>query len=428
MSEAAALAPTAATPPRIHPAKAIFLASIGNALEWFDLIVFGFLSVTISSQFFPPGDATAALLLTFVTFGLSFVVRPLGAMVLGAYADRAGRMKAMVLTVGLMMLGTGIIAFIPNYAHIGVAATAGLVLARLIQGFSAGGEFGSATVFLAEQSPDRRGFFASWQVSSQGLTTLLASGFGAALSTLLTPDQLQGWGWRVPFMFGLIIGPVALYMRRAVPETAEFEAIEPSRTPMLDVLRTQRAALLGAIGVTVLANVATYIVLLMPTYAVRELGLPVGGAFTATLLTGAVQMVFAPIAGQLSDRIGRIPLMAGAATGMLVLIGPLFAWLIAAPTVATMVAVQLIYGVLLAGYFATVPALLCDLFPTRTRTSGLSLGYNIAVTLFGGFAPALVSWLIVATGSKLAPSYYVMFAAAISLSALVFVRRRFGIR
>ncbi len=265
-------------------------------------------------------------------------------------------------------------------------------------------------------------------MASQGLTTLLASGFGAVLSTVLAPDQLQGWGWRIPFMFGLIIGPVALYMRRAVPETAEFEAIEPSRTPMLDVLRTQRPALLAAIGVTVLANVATYIVLLMPTYAVRELGLPVGGAFMATLLTGAVQLVLSPIAGRLSDSIGRIPLMAAAATGMLVLILPLFAWLIAVPTVATMVAVQLIYGTLLACYFATVPALLCDLFPTRNRTSGLSLGYNIAVTLFGGFAPALVSWLIVATGSKLAPGYYVMFAAAISLSALVFVRRRFGIR
>jgi MHS family proline/betaine transporter-like MFS transporter len=427
---AAAAAPHAPahSPPQPSPAKAIFLASIGNALEWFDLIVFGFLSVVISHQFFPPGNETAALLLTFVTFGLAFIIRPVGAVVLGAYADTAGRMKAMVLTIGIMMLGTAIIAFIPTYAQIGLFATVGLVVARLLQGFSAGGEFGSATAFLAEQNPARRGFFASWQVASQGLTTLLASGFGAVLAAQLTPEQLSGWGWRIPFIFGLIIGPVALYIRRAVPETEEFKAIEPTKTPIRDVFASQKAQLVTAIGVTVLGNVATYLVLFMPTFAVRELGLPAAGAFTATLLTGTVQLVLAPVAGWVSDRIGRVPVMACSAVGMLVLIWPLFAWLTSSPTVPTMLAVQVIFGVLLTGYFATVPALLCDLFPTRTRTTGLSLGYNIAATLFGGFAPALISWLILATGSKLAPSYYVMFGATLSLCALIAVRKKFGIR
>jgi len=434
MTETAAEAPPAATPPAKrsrpaqHPAKAIIVASIGNALEWFDLIVFGFLSVVISTQFFPPGNPTAALLQTLVAFGLAFLMRPLGAIFLGRYADRHGRMKAMVMSAGLMMLGTGIIAFIPTYAQIGVFATVGLVIARLIQGFSAGGEFGSATAFLAEQSPDKRGFFASWQVASQGFTTLLASAFGVGLANWLTPEQLHAWGWRIPFMFGLIIGPVALYMRRNVPETEEFEAIEPSKTPLMDVMRAHKAPLLAAIGVTVLANVATYVVLFMPSFAQRELGLPASGAFAATLVTGVVQLVLAPFAGALSDRIGRVPVMAGAGAGMLLLIWPLFAWLVASPTVATMIAVQAIYGVLLSCYFGVVPSMLCELFPTRNRTTGLSLGYNIAATLFGGFSPALIVWLIATTGSKLAPSYYVMFAAALSLSALVFAHKRFGVR
>ena len=423
---------TAAAPGRAlkqpSPAKAIFLASIGNALEWFDLIVFGFLSVVISGQFFPPGDPTGQLLLTFVTFGLAFLMRPLGGFVLGAYADTAGRMKAMVLTISIMMVGTAIIAFIPTYDKIGIFATIGLVIARLLQGFSAGGEFGSATAFLAEQNPNRRGFFASWQVASQGLTTLLASAFGAGLAYYLTPDQISGWGWRIPFIFGLIIGPIALYIRRAVPETEEFASIEPTKTPIRDVLGSQKARLLVAIGVTVLGNVATYVIAFMPNYAVRELGLPAAGAFTATLVTGVVQLILSPFAGSLSDRIGRVPVMAVAGTAMLLLIWPLFAWLVAVPTVTTMLWVQAIYGVMLTGYFANVPALLCELFPTRTRTTGLSLSYNIAATVFGGFALALIQWLILVTGSKMAPSYYVIFAAVLSLTALTFARRRFGVR
>jgi len=213
-----------------------------------------------------------------------------------------------------------------------------------------------------------------------------------------------------------------------VPETEEFASIEPTKTPIRDVLGSQKARLLAAIGVTVLGNIATYVIAFMPNYAVRELRLPAEGAFTATLLTGVVQLILAPFAGMLSDRIGRVPVMAVAGTAMLLLIWPLFYWLVAVPTVTTMLFVQAIYGVMLTGYFANVPALLCELFPTKTRTTGLSLSYNIAATVFGGFALALIQWLILVTGSKLAPSYYVMFGAVLSLTALVFVRKKFGIR
>src|SRR5215475_12014058 len=192
---------------------AVIAASIGNALEWFDFVVYGFFALTISKLFFPAGDQTLSLLLTFGTFGVTFFMRPLGAIVLGSYADRHGRKATLVLTIGLMMLGTAVIAVMPTYQTIGVLAPLLIVIARMIQGFSAGGEFGSATAFLAEQDPKRRGFFASWQLASQGLTTVLATGFGVVLSGLLAPPQLESWGWRTPFIFGLLIGPVAYYIR-----------------------------------------------------------------------------------------------------------------------------------------------------------------------------------------------------------------------
>src|SRR3569833_1774608 len=188
--------------------RAVIAASIGNALEWFDLVVYGFFAVVIAKLFFPAGNDTVSLLLTLGTFGVSCFMRPLGAIVIGAYADRAGRMAVFSLSILLMMGGTLIIAILPTYRSIGIAAPVILVIARLMQGFSAGGEFGSATAFLAEHVPGRRGFFASWQVASQGLTTLLAAGFGVALTGNLTPDQMASWGWRVPFFFGLLIGPV----------------------------------------------------------------------------------------------------------------------------------------------------------------------------------------------------------------------------
>ncbi len=412
---------------RIHPARAIIVASIGNALEWFDLIIFGFLSVTISKLFFPSDNPTTAILLTFATFGISFLMRPLGGMFLGVYADRAGRMKALTVAATLMMIGTGMIAFMPTYESIGLLAPLGIVLARLIQGFSAGGEFASATAFLAEQSKEKRGFFASWQIASQGLTTLLASGCGVALSTYLTPEELEAWGWRLPFYFGMLIGPVALYIRLCVPETPEFQIAESTddttKTPLKETFTTQLSPLMRAIGITVLGTVSTYVILFIPTYAVRELDMLPAAAFTATLAVGVIQFSLSPAFGALGDRIGRTPIMLTAAVAMAVLVVPLYAWLVASPTAGTLLAVQIIFGVMLTAYFSSQPAFLSDLFPVRTRTTGMSMGYNIAVTLFGGFAPFIIASLIAMTGSKLAPALYVLFAALISAITLLKSRK-----
>jgi MFS transporter, MHS family, proline/betaine transporter len=402
--------------------RAVLATSIGNALEWFDLVVYGFFAVIIAKLFFPAGNDTVSLLLALGTFGVSFFMRPLGAIVIGGYADRAGRKAALTLSIALMMVGTAIIVVLPTYEQIGIAAPLILVLARLMQGFSAGGEFGSATAFLAEHAPHRRGFFASWQVASQGLTTVLAAVFGTVLTGGLSSDQLMAWGWRVPFIFGLLIGPIAYYIRSNVDETPEFLTAETTNSPLRDTFAGQKARLLIAIGIVVLGTVATYLVLFMPTYGVKQLGLPASVTFSAVVLTGVIQMIGAPLIGHLSDKIGRTGVMLTSATAMLVLGYPAFAWLVAQPSASTLFVVLVAMGVLVTSYFGALPGLLSEIFPVATRTTGMSLAYNIAVTVFGGFGPFIIAWLIRETGQKVAPSFYLMFAALLSLVALVAAR------
>ncbi|WP_322056368.1 MFS transporter [Paraburkholderia sp. J63] len=402
--------------------RVIVSASIGNALEWFDLVVYGFFALTISRVFFPAGSPTVSLLLTLGTFGVSFFMRPLGAVVLGVYADKAGRKAALTLSILLMMAGTLMIAVMPTYASIGLFAPLGIVLAKMIQGFSAGGEFGSATAFLAEYTPSRRGFFTSWQAASQGLTTLLAAGFGTVLNTALSDVQMQSWGWRIPFLFGLVIGPVAYYIRTHIDETPEFSSTVRDERPLASTLANQKRHLLLAMGAVVLGTVAPYLILFMPTYAVKQLGIPSSSAFSAIIVSGVVQMIGAPIAGHWSDRHGRTGIMLVAAVLFLVLAWPAFACLVASPTFGAMIGFQLFVGILTTAYFGALPALLSDLFPTQVRTTGMSIAYNMSVTVFGGFAPFIITGLMSASGSALAPGFYLMAAAVVSIIALLRVR------
>jgi MHS family proline/betaine transporter-like MFS transporter len=410
-----------------NPVRTIVAVSIGNALEWFDIVVYGFLAATIAKLFFPAGNDTVSLLLTFGTFGVSFLMRPLGSVVLGAYADRAGRKRALTLSIGLMTLGTFIIAVAPTYAAIGVAAPVILIIARLLQGFSAGGEFGSATAFLAEQNPARRGFYSSWQAASQGLTTLLASGFGVALSTLLDPAQLTSWGWRIPFVFGLLVGPVAVYIRSTLHEGDEYRATLPTASPLQTALAGQKLRMLIGAGLIVMVTVSAYTMLFMPTFAIRQLGIAPSAGFTATLIFGALQFILCPIFGQWSDRIGRLPIMTTAAALMLVLIVPLFVLLNAYPSLAVLCFMQAVMATLASAYFGASSAAMSELFPAGTRSTGLSISYSFGVAIFGGFAPFIVAWLIGATGSNPAPGFYVAFGAALSLLALAGARKA-GVR
>jgi MHS family proline/betaine transporter-like MFS transporter len=417
---AATLAPS---PVRSQRWRAVAAASIGNALEWFDFVVYGFFAGTMAKLFFPAESDTASLLWALATFGVTFFMRPFGAIILGSFADRYGRKAAFTLTIVIMMAGTAIIAFAPTFSSIGLLAPILIVVARMIQGFSAGGEFGSATAFLAEQNPQQRGFFASWQFASQGLTTILATAFGVTLASTLSAEQMESWGWRIPFVFGLLIGPVAYYIRRHVDETTEFQSTQVSEAPLREALADGKNRLLIALGTVVLCTVAMYTILFMPTYATRQLGLPASGAFLATLLTGAIQVVLIPVVGALSDRHGRLPITFASAAAILLTVYPMFVWLAATPTLSTLLMVQAILGVLMAGYMGGLPALMSELFPTRLRTTGLSISYSFGVAIFGGFAPFINAWLIEVTGSNLAPSFYLMLAAVISLVALIAVHR-----
>jgi MHS family proline/betaine transporter-like MFS transporter len=425
---------TVAAPAHPAPARSsaqswhlIAAASIGNALEWFDLLVYGYFAVIISQVFFPAENQLTSLLLTLGTFGASYLVRPLGAIVLGAYADRAGRKASLLASILLMMIGTLLMVVMPSYASIGVLAPIFVLFARLMQGFSVGGEFGSSTAFLVEHGPDRKGFFASWQWSGQGLAAVLASAFGVVLSATLSPEQLQSWGWRIPFVFGLLIGPIGFYIRRHVEETPEFLAAEPAGAPLREVLTRQWDRLLLAIGAVMVSTSSNYLILYMPTYAIKQLNLPAITGFIATLIGGIVLTLCAPVAGHWSDKVGRTGIMLATSALFLVTAYPAFAILAAHPSLAILVLVVGWLSLVKAAYSGVLPALMAELFPTRTRGTGMALSYNISVPLFGGFAPFIATSLIALTGDNLAPSFYLMATAIVSLVVLMIVHRRFEV-
>ncbi len=278
-------------------------------MEWFDFLLYGYFAVTIAKVFFPTGNETASLLLSLGTFSVSFLVRPIGAVVIGAYTDRKGRRAGLTLSILLMVVGTTMTALTPGYATIGLAAPILILLARLMQGFSVGGEFGSAVTFLAEQTASRKGFVASWQWASTGITNFLASGFGILLASFLSPAQLSDWGWRIPFLFGLLVGPAGLYIRRRLDETPEYVEIKPTRTPVRDMLSAHPLEALLAIGISAISNSSAYIILYIPTYAVKELHLPQRTGFIATLIGAVILGAASPLAGHLSDKYGRSGLL-----------------------------------------------------------------------------------------------------------------------
>jgi MHS family proline/betaine transporter-like MFS transporter len=407
--------------------KIIAAASIGNALEWYDILVYGYLAVTISHLFFPTVDQTLSLLLALGTFGVSYLVRPLGAIVLGAYADRAGRKASMLASIVLMTIGTGLMVVIPTYASIGILAPIAVLLARLFQGFAVAGEFGSATAFLVEQTTHRKGFFASFQWFGQGLAAVLASFFGVVLTSALTPDQLQSWGWRVPFLFGLLIAPIGLYIRRQLNESPEFLDTLPAKTPVSDLLISQWDRVLLAIGAVIISTSANYIVLYMPTYAVNQLHLPQVLGFIATLIGGLVLTFGAPVFGHLSDSIGRIRIMGAVCVLFAVSAYPAFVLLVGHASLTSIILIVCWLSLLKAAYSGILPAFMAELFPVQTRGTGIALSYNISVPIFGGFAPFIVTSLIAETGSNLAPSFYLIVTSLLSLAVLVIIHLRIKI-
>ncbi len=402
--------------------KLIVATSIGNALEWFDIAIYGYFAVYISKAFFPAGDATTSLLLTFGTFGLSFLIRPIGGIMLGAYADRYGRKASLLASIVMMTFGTLAVAVMPSFATIGVLAPLLVIIARLVQGFSAGGEFGSSTAFLVEHMPHRRGFVASWQFASQGLSGLLGAGFGALLTAVMTPADLQAWGWRLPFLFGVLIGPVGIYIRNNIEEPPAAQ-VATEGSPVGLVFAEQKLRVLLAIGALAVSTAVNYLIVFMPTYVVKTLNLPSSVGFMAALLGQGAVMLLSPFAGALSDRIGRTRHLIALGALLLVFIFPTFLLLTERPSPAVIIAGVLWLGILKGLYYGPLAALMSELFPSATRATGLGLSYNIGVTIFGGMGPAIMTWLgSFAAIGDLAPGYYLTVVAVLSLCALVTIR------
>lgn len=408
-------------PHTFAPSNATILAVVvGNALEWYEVVVYGYLAAVIAALYFPAHDAGTSLLLAFGSFGLTYLSRPLGAVVLGLYADRFGRKTALQLSIWVMVAASAAIAFVPTYESIGIAAPTIMVLSRLLQGFAVGGEFGSATAFLAEQDPARRGYFASWQFASQALTGLLAAGFAAALTMLLSADEISAWAWRLPFMFGLLLYPIGIYIRGNLTETPEFLAAQLKSGPLRLTVHWRAFAL--AIGLIVLGTVAVYTIIFLPTYAVRSLHLPAADGYITGVITAVLQLALIPMFGALSDRIGRTPAPIAAAVAMLLGAWPALAWLAGDPSFTKLVVLQMLLGVATAAYLGAMPALLAELFPVRARSTGLSISYAFGVAVFGGLAPLVHAWLIMWTGNPAAPAIYLAAAALVSLVALLVAR------
>lgn len=408
--------------------KAVFSALIGNTLEWFDLSVYAYFALTISKVFFPATDPAVSLFMAFATFGISFLIRPLGAAVLGSYADRHGRKKALTASIMLMVVGTAMIAIMPGYAAIGVIAPIGILLAKLLQGFSAGGEFGSSTAFMMEHAPQKtRNFVASLQFASQGFGVVIASLFGYFLTTNLNDQQMIDWGWRLPFFFGLVLGPVGLYLRNTVDESPDFKESEPGSKPLREVLLSQKTLLLVAMGVLIVSTASNFMIKYMPSYASTTLNIPQSSGFLATLTGGLILTLVTPVVGFITGYVSRIKIMLWASIVYILAIFPAFFWLNKVPSATSLLLVVSMMALIKAVYFAPLAALMADVFPIRTRVTGMSLSYNLAVTLFGGFAPVIATGLIALTGSQLAPSFYLIGAAALSIAALVVARRKLNL-
>ncbi|WP_432042335.1 glycine betaine/L-proline transporter ProP [Streptomyces cadmiisoli] len=415
--------------------RAVKAASLGNAMEWFDFGIYSYLAVTIGHVFFPSGNSTVQLLASFAAFAVSFLVRPLGGLVFGPMGDRIGRKKVLSLTMILMAVGTFAIGLIPSYAVIGFWAPVLLVLFRLVQGFSTGGEYGGASTFIAEYAPDRRrGFFGSFLELGTLAGYVGAAGLVTALTTVLGSDGMESWGWRVPFLVAGPIGVVGLYLRLRLDETPAFRRLEDdsahqapdavsavettAKGDIARIFRHHGPMLILCVGLVAAYNVTDYMLLsYMPTYLSDTMGYSETHGLLALIATMVALMLVITQVGRLSDRVGRKPLLMAGMLGFLFLSVPAFL-LVKQGSGIAVAAGMLILGLSLVCLLGTMSAVLPALFPTQVRYGALSIGYNVSTSLFGGTTPLVITWLISTTGSDLMPAYYAMGAALVGVIAV----------
>jgi MFS family permease len=403
----------AATAKRV-PTRVVVATVAGNALEFFDFITYAFFAVYIGQAFFPSADPFISLLASLGVFGVGFVFRPLGGIIIGAYADRAGRRPAMLLTIVLITIGTMGLALTPSYASIGIAAPIIVIVCRLVQGLALGGEVGPASVFLIEAAPaNKRGFYSSWQLASQGLAVLAAGLLGLVLSLVLDKAALASWGWRVPFVLCLLLIPVALYLRRTMPETLE-QGAKPKPARLRDHARLIVLAVLIVLGGTV----ATYVSNYMTTYAIATLHLPPSTALTATVVGGLALFAGALLGGWLADRYGRRGVMLWPRVLLTLTTWPLFLLLARDPSATTLYVATIVLTALTAISSAASLVVIPELLPRSIRVTGLSIAYAVGVSLFGGTTQFVVTWLLRVTEDPTSPAWYVTATSLITLVAM----------
>jgi MFS family permease len=413
--------------------RAVFASIIGNGFEWYDFLMYGFFARIISGVFFPDHNAFVSLMLTYASFAIGYIVRPFGGALLGAFADRAGRQRALSLLIVMMAIGTLVLGVTPSYASIGIAAPIIVIAGRVFQGLSVGGEFGSATAMLVEYAPPgKKMFYGSFQMCSQAVAVLVASLLGFLLTSLVPHAALEAWAWRLPFLAGALIGPIGFYIRRRVAESPEFTAIRQQRNgiehaPIRHVLSHYMAPLLCAIGFIAVGTANNYIFnTYLPVYVVRQLHLTMSTALLGASVGGLISVFLYPAIGWLADRIGPYRVFFTSVVTGAVLVYPLFVFVVGAPDPMRLFIAQIVMLIVHAFIIGPAPGLLAVLFPTSVRSTGMSLAYNIAVTLFGGFAPITVTWLIATTGSSLVPAFYLLGVAAFSLILVLAAKRPGG--
>jgi MHS family proline/betaine transporter-like MFS transporter len=413
--------------------KAVTGASIGNAVEWFDFAIYGFLATYIAANFFPSGDETAALLNTFAIFAAAFFMRPLGGFVFGPLGDRIGRQKVLALVILLMSAATLAIGLLPTYATIGVAAPLLLLLLRCLQGFSAGGEYGGGAVYLAEYAPDRhRGLTVTFIAWSGVLGFLLGSITVTALQALLPAAAMESYGWRIPFLIAAPLGLVGLYIRLRLDDTPEFTALSKTdrvaESPLREAITTSWRPILQVIGLFIVFNVGYYVVFtFLSTYFIKTLNFSKTASFLSITLASLVALILILPLAALSDRIGRRPMLIAGSVGFVVFAYPLFLMLNSGSLVAAIVA-HCLLAAIESVYVAVAVTAGVELFATRVRYSGFAVGYNIAVAGFGGTTPYVVTWLTGETGNSLAPAFYLIAAAVVSALTVLTLRETAGRR
>jgi MFS transporter, MHS family, citrate/tricarballylate:H+ symporter len=414
-----------ARPSKIGP---VIRVSAGNFLEMYDFMVFGYYAAAIGRAFFPTHNEYASLMLSLMTFGTGYLMRPLGAIVLGAYIDHHGRRKGLLLTLGLMAIGTLSIGCLPGYETIGLLAPLLVVAGRLVQGLSAGVEIGGVSVYLAEiATPGRKGFFVSWQSGSQQVAVIFASLLGLVLSSALPPEQMAGWGWRIPLLLGTMLIPFLLFLRRSLLETDEFLARKhhPNTGEIWrTVAANWRLVILGMMLATMTTVTFYLITAYMPTFGSSVMHLSNRDSMLVTLCVGISNFILLPTMGWLSDQWGRRPLLIGFTVAALATAYPALLWLDSAPSFARLLAVGLWFSLLFGGYNGSMVVFLTEIMPAHVRVSGFSFAYSLATGIFGGFTPAVSQYLIHVTGNRAMPGAWLSLAAVMGLTATLLLTPR----